>query len=702
MQEEKIIKGYDPEIIRKLLPFLKPYKVWIIIAIIALLLSTIGELLLPVILQKTIDNHIRISYYKTDIKDKDRLKDLGIKFDNGEININNDIYITNSQALLISESIRKALYLDNVIGETEYYVFPINNESLTVVVENNKEYIFTDNDYGIIFSKDFEQLTEEDKKIIREIDINAISVAALLFLGILLCILAFSFIQIFFMAFTGQEVMKDVRLKLFDHTINQSSEYLLRNPIGRLVTRITSDVETINELFTNVATSLLKDVCLIVGVIITLFLLDSKLALFTVISFPPVLIIIIIFKNFARNAYRKVRKWVSEINTFLSEHLSGMAIVQMFSNEKESNKKFKKTNRKLFKSYISEMYVMAIFRPMMDLFASISTAVIIYASAYFILKELITLGILVAFINLVIKFYNPVKDIAEKFTIFQSAMAGGERIFHLFSEDTRIPETGKKDFIENNFKNIHNIKGSIEFDNVDFSYRKDEPILRKLSFSVKPGETVAVVGYTGAGKTTIINLLTRLWDLDSGKIRIDGQNIQDFPKNELRKVVQPVLQDVFLFNGTIEENIKLGSDITSEKVKMAAKIVQADSFISKMPEKYKTILNEGATNISTGQRQLLSFARVIAHDPRIIVLDEATGNIDTETEKLIQKAMDELLESRTAIVIAHRLSTIKHADRIFVLSHGELVEHGTHQELLAKKELYYNLYKLQYEKLNNE
>ncbi len=702
MQEEKIIKGYDPEIVRKLLPFLKPYKVWIIIAVIALLLTTIGELLMPVILQKTIDNHILISYYETDIQSKDRLIDLGIKFDNSEIIINNDIYITNSQFLSISETKRNELYSDNVIGESEYYVFLIDTDELTKVVKNNSEFIHINNNYGIILIKDLEQISEDDKRIIRGSDIHEIGNITLIFLSILLCILIFSFIQIFFMAFTGQEVMKDVRLKLFGHTINQSSAYLLKNPVGRLVTRITSDVETINELFTNVVTSLLKDICMIIGVIITLFILNPGLALFTVCSFPPILVIIILFKNFARNAYRKVRKWVSELNTFLSEHISGMAIVQMFSSEKKSNKRFKETNQKLFKSHISEMYVLAIFRPMMDLFASISTAVIIYVSAYFIFKELITLGILVAFIHLVIKFYNPVKDISEKFTVFQSAMAGGERIFHLFSENTRIPETGKNDFIENNFKNLESIKGSIEFDNVDFSYRKNEPILRKLSFSVEPGETIAVVGYTGAGKTTMINLLTRLWDLNSGTIRIDGHDIRDFPISELRKVVQPVLQDVFLFNGTIEENIKLGSDISSDTVKKAAEIVQADSFISNMSEKYNTVLNEGATNISTGQRQLLSFARVIAHDPRIIVLDEATGNIDTETEKLIQKAMDELLENRTAIVIAHRLSTIKHADRILVLSHGELVEHGTHNELLDKKGLYYNLYKLQYEKLNNE
>ncbi|MFW6343365.1 MAG: ABC transporter ATP-binding protein, partial [Sediminispirochaetaceae bacterium] len=338
---------------------------------------------------------------------------------------------------------------------------------------------------------------------------------------------------------------------------------------------------------------------------------------------------------------------------------------------------------------LSEMMVFAVFRPLINLFTSISVGVILYFGGKMVLETTISLGITIAYVNLIQKFYRPVMDFTEKFTILQSAMAGGERIFSLLDDVERIEDRGTSSFPSR-------VEGKIEFDNVSFSYKADEPVLKKLSFSIEPGETVAIVGYTGAGKTTIANLLARMWDIQEGSIRIDGVDLRDVPVAELRRIVQPVQQDVFLFADTVEENIRLGTDIPDETIRQAARTVRAEGFIEKLPEGYNTVLHEGGSNLSTGQRQLIAFSRAIAHDPRVLILDEATGSIDTETEALIQDAIDRLTEKRTSIVIAHRLSTIREADRILVLSEGRLVEQGTHEDLLKSGGLYATLYSLQY------
>lgn len=583
MKEERIIKKYDAEIIKRLLRYTKPYFFYVIIATAALLLATATELLMPVVIQRAIDSNI----------------------------------------LVPSPNIH-ALKMKGFI----YFLF--------------------------------------------------------LFGGLL-----FSFIQVYLMAFTGQGVMEDIRLQLYDHTVKQSLRFLGNTPVGSLVSRVTNDVETLNEFFTSVATSVLKDISLIIGVLITIFFLNSHLALITLLTVPPVFIAAGIFRSKARNAYRRVRATVSKVNSFLSEHISGMDIVRMFGRERASRIEFEEHNEKLFKANLSELYVFAFFRPLMNLFTSVTLGVIIYFGGASVLKGSLSLGVLIAFISLVQKFYRPILDFAEKFTILQSAMAGGERVFSLLDQNDTIDDSG--------LEKPGEVRGELEFKNVSFSYKPDEPVLKNLSFKVKAGETVALAGYTGAGKTTIASLLTRMWDEYSGEILLDGKNIRSLPLTKLRNSIVPVQQDVFLFSGTVKENIAIGSNLKDHEIEAAARLAHAHSFIEKLPEKYNFVLNEGATNISTGERQLISFARVIAQNPSVIILDEATGSIDTETEKLIQKAIGRLMESRTSLVIAHRLSTIRHADLIMVLNKGILAEKGTHNELLAKKGLYYNLYKLQYE-----
>jgi len=402
-----------------------------------------------------------------------------------------------------------------------------------------------------------------------------------------------------------------------------------------------------------------------------------------------VLVLTLLFRRRAREVFRRVRLAVSRLNSFLSEHLSGMRVVQLFVQERLSLAQFRENNGRLLAANLGEVHAFATFRPLVDLLSTTSLAVVVYFGGRFLLRDLVSLGTLIAFLNLIRMFYEPVMDLSEKYNILQSAMAGAERVFGLLDTDARIPEPGAP-------KALDKVRGRIEFDHVAFAYKEEEPVLKDLSFVVEPGETVAVVGYTGAGKTTITSLLTRLWDIQSGAIRLDGIDIREVPSSSLRRRVQSVLQDVFLFSGTVAENIRLGSPIPDHELRRAVELVRADTFIDRMPGGLQARLSERGGNLSMGQRQLLSFARVLAHNPDVLILDEATGNIDTETERLIQKALRTLLAGRTSLVIAHRLSTIRHADRILVLHKGEMFEEGTHEELMARQGLYSNLYRLQF------
>jgi ATP-binding cassette subfamily B protein len=430
----------------------------------------------------------------------------------------------------------------------------------------------------------------------------------------------FTFLQVYLQAYVGQMIMKDARSQLFDHTLRLSLKFIDKNPIGRLVSRITNDVETINELFTTVLPALLSDFSMMIGVTIALFLLSPRLGAVMLLTLPPVFVVTVIFRTKARNAFRAVRQAVSRLNAFIAEHISGMRIVQLFVQEQRSHREFRERNESLLKSNLGEMFVFATFRPIVDLLASVSTAVIIFFGASFLLKDSISLGILIAFFNLIRMFYHPVMDLSEKYNILQSAMAGAERVFNLLDTEEKIEQPAAT-------QNLSSVKGSIEFDKVTFWYKEGETVLKDLSFTVNPGETVAIVGYTGAGKTTITSLLTRLWDIQSGAIRLDGVDIRSLPTDALRRHVQSVLQDVFLFSDTIAENIRLGSDISDETIERVTKLVRADTFINDFPDGLNTKLHERGSNISMGQRQLLSFARVLAHDPDVLILDEATGNI---------------------------------------------------------------------------
>jgi ATP-binding cassette, subfamily B, multidrug efflux pump len=683
MEEEKVIKGYDPLIMKRLLAFLRPYKLVTALSLIALLIATVGELLLPVVLQRALDHHVL---------NRRRAVDSSVELP-GDIEpeqrtlIGDEFFITESALTALSRADRRAYEEAGLIDDFQYIVVPRPADVSTV---RDVDSLLGDTHVAIPLQS-FSDLPLQLQLELRSADLAGLRRSGLLFLVILIAVLLFGFIQVYSMAIIGQRVMMDLRLQLFDHTMHQSSAYLSRNPVGRIVTRLTNDVETVNELFTSVLMELVKDIALMLGVIITLFALNRQLGLVTLLTLPPVIVLTEFFRHRARDAFRSVRLRVSAMNTFLSEHISGMSVVQLFAREHAVGRTFTANNDKLLTANLGEMYVFATFRPLIEFLAATSIAVVIYFGAGFLLDGAITLGVLIAFLNLVRLFYQPVRNISEKFNLLQSAMAGGERVFHLLDERERILDEPSDPPLSH-----HEFQGTIEFRNVEFAYLPGEPVLQNLSFTVPAGKTAAVVGFTGAGKTTIVNLLTRLWDVESGAIFIDGQDIRTIPLSELRSLIQPIQQDVFLFNDTIRNNLTLGAPFSDERIISAAKAVQAHTFIEALPAGYDTVLAEQAVNISTGQRQLLSLARVVAHDPKILILDEATANIDTQTEQSIQQAMNTVLQGRTSIVIAHRLSTIRTADTILVLSAGELLEQGQHEELLAKGGLYASLHDLQY------
>ncbi|ULQ59653.1 ABC transporter ATP-binding protein/permease [Brucepastera parasyntrophica] len=698
---EDVVKEYDSRIFKRILSYVKPYRALTVAAILALALSTVGELLMPVMIQRIIDTVIMAKYTAVNMvafnSNKKTLSPEAIlavehfrDADDSEM-IGDRLFFPQGNKSAMTKKTETELTAAHIVDGDDWYLFSYEKESAVRDLVLSRQDIFSCSSCtSAIHLDDLYTLSPAEVRLVRGGDLSFIWYAVIFFFIILSIVFLATFVQTWTTSLIGQRVMEDIRLALFKKTAGQSTDFLSRHPVGRIVTRLTGDVETINEFFTSVLVAFLKDLSIMIGVLITIFFISPKLALVTVITLPPVFITAAISRIKARDAFRRQRTASSRVNSYLSERLSGVQVVQLFGQEKKSSAQFGERNTELLNANLSEMYVFSTFRPIIDFFANLTIAIVIAVGSSLAFNISLSIGVLIAFIGLVQMFYNPVQDIAEKYTLLQSAMAGGERVFKLLDTEESIPDTGTREIKEM-------LRGHITFKDVRFSYNKGEEILKGLSFTVNPGEMVAIVGYTGAGKTTIINVLSRLWDIDSGEILLDGIPIQDIPLDEVRRSILPVLQDVFLFSGTVADNIKLGLSLSDEEVEKAARAVHAHEFISRLPEGYNTILSEGATNISSGQRQLISFARVIAHNPSIVILDEATSSIDTETEHLIQLGIQEVLSGRTSIVIAHRLSTIKHADRILVLSGGSLVEEGNHQELIEKNGLYAKLYRLQYE-----
>ncbi|MHB2150034.1 ABC transporter ATP-binding protein [Calditrichota bacterium LG25] len=519
---------------------------------------------------------------------------------------------------------------------------------------------------------------------------SKLKILAALYVGVLAVNFMVSYAQAYITQLLGQKVMYDLRSDIFGHLQKLSFRFFDRNPVGRLMTRVTSDVQALNDMFTQGVISIFGDLFLLTGIVIIMMYMNWRLALLTFTVIPVLFVITMIFKRKVRVVFRNVRKWLAQINTYVQENITGMSVVQVFNREEKNFEAFKQINWKHTEAYLKMIFYYAIFYPAIELVSAIALGIVLWQGGILKSEGLTTYGALVAFIQYAQMFFMPISDLSEKYNILQSAMASAERIFNLLDTrpDIASPAHGKW---------ADPVRGKIAFQNVWFAYNEPDYVLKDVSFQIMPGEKIAIVGHTGAGKTSLINLLARHYDIQKGEIWIDDIEVRQWDLQRLRKSMAVVLQDVFLFSGSILENVRLHDQTISEQqVVEACKQVNAHSFIEKLPNGYHTVLNERGTILSMGERQLLSFARALVVNPPILILDEATSNIDTETEILIQQAVQRLMEKRTALIIAHRLSTIQHVDRILVFHKGCLREEGTHQQLLSQRGIYYHLYQLQY------
>jgi ATP-binding cassette, subfamily B, multidrug efflux pump len=669
-EEESLAKSYDSKLMKRLLKYAMPFKGYFIAVIILMLIGTGLDLLRPILIKNAIDNNINgyrkpYTILQTPVEGSIKLGDgYVVQGENKDGKIVSMLYHEKKYYIVDGRVNQQNTYSLNVDKLTQsgvtYTVYPLNTEELKVLRKN-----------------------------------DVVGVIKTVAYTLLICISVFGlgYVWIYLLQAAGQKIIYNIRKDLFKHVEGLSLSFFDKNPIGRLVTRVTNDVEALNEMYTGVLVYIFKDIFIIVGILIAMFSLNANLALVVVASVPFVLTGAVIFKRYDRDAYRDVKMKLAKINSSLSENISGVKTVQIYHKEDKMFKKFDRINKSYLQASMKQLTIFALFRPSVDLLSTLTLAGLLWVGGLKVLIQDIPVGVLFAFVSYLMQFFQPIFDLTEKYDILQSSMASGERIFMLMDN---------KDMIKNIDKpvEIDRLKGEIEFKNVWFAYNEEQWVLRDVSFKIRPGEKIAFVGATGAGKTSIISLISRLYDIQKGEILIDGINIKHMDQHDLRRNLATVLQDVFLFTGDIKSNIRLNDEsITDEDIIKACRYVNADRFIEKLPRKYEDAVNERGTTFSQGERQLIAFARAIAFNPPILVLDEATSNIDTETESLIQDALNKITKDRTTIIVAHRLSTIKNADKIIVLHKGKVREVGNHEELLNKEGLYYNLYKLQYKEM---
>ena len=520
-------------------------------------------------------------------------------------------------------------------------------------------------------------------------DYDVIIATAIKYAVVLALSFAFNIAQTWILQKTGQNIILQMRKDLYRHIQSLGSRYFDITPVGKLVTRVTNDVEALNEMYSGILVQLFRNIVKIVGLAGVMLVLDVRLAAISFVLMPLVIGLTVLCQKIARNIYRLYRTRLTDINTFLSEHLSGMKIIQIFGRQERKFEEFHDKNTKLYKAFYREMLMYAVFRPLIYILSILSLMIVLWLGSKNVFDEIISVGTLYIFSNYIRSFFDPIQELAEQFSTLQSSIASAEKIFTVMDEDEFIPEV-------ENPKQPDKITGKIEFDHVWFAYDGENYVLKDVSFVINPGEKVAFVGATGAGKSSILNLIGRYYDIQKGHIYIDGIDIRQLSKKQLRSAIGQMQQDVFIFEGDVAYNIRLNDDaITDAQVKAAAEYVNASHFIEKLPQGYHEPVTERGATFSAGERQLLSFARTLAHNPSILVMDEATANIDTETEILIQEALEKLMVGRTTIMVAHRLSTIQHADCIMVMHKGRICERGTHRELLEQDGIYRKLYELQ-------
>lgn len=655
---------------KRLLSYLKPHKWVMTLATVLVLFIIAVELYRPIIIGNAIDQYINGYYHpyvEADVSAPDAINWNGL-------------VLSRDQAVSKADS---ASFYQIFLWKDHYYMAENLTRAECTALQNADTSVLKN-----YVREGAQKLTSNDLKVLRQNDFKGILKAGILFLLLLFSGFFLNLADTWLLQKMGQQIVYKLREETFTHIHSLSLSFFNTTPVGKLVTRVSNDTEAVNELFSTILVKLFKNVVKIIGYAVVMLSINVKMAGISFLLLPLVAILTFVFRHLSRKAYQITRNKITELNTFLSEHISGMKLIQIFAREKEKYSEFEGKSMELYRANFREIMTFAIFRPSIYLVSVIAMILVIRTGSLSVLNGNLSLGTLFVFITYISSFFEPIQELSEQLGTLQSSIASAEKIFSVLDVKPKIVSPTDPAPI--------NILGEIEFRHVWFAYEEENYILKDVSFVIHPGEKAAFVGATGAGKSTILNLIGRYFDIQKGQILIDGIDIHEIDLDVLRGAIGQVQQDVFIFTGDIKSNISLNNEaISPDDVRRAAEIVNADPFIQKLPHGYDEPVTERGSTLSAGQRQLLSFARTLAYDPKILVLDEATANIDTETETLITQALARLMDGRTTIMVAHRLSTIQHADKIIVMHHGEIKESGTHQELLVKDGLYKKLYELQ-------
>ena len=684
MEEGKLGKPYDLRLLLRLIHYAFPYTRKIYLALLLTMLITLLDLALPYLSKIAIDRYILAysSAVRLSVPIREELaQTLGTRLRESRDGTLGFI-AQEDMKKLDPARIRQWREQGVLLGEPYYRIEHGSEASLPGEVLQQAVRL-SDGSMAIAA----EALKSLEPKVLLDVrakDVRGLGLVALILIVFLLCSFWLGYGEYYLMEGVGQRIMQDIRLQLFDRMQSQAVRFFDRHPVGRLVTRVTNDIENLNELFKSVMVTVFKDIFILGGILAVLLYLNWRLALVCFALLPFIFGLTLLFSSLAREAFRELRAKVAKINTFLQERLTGMRIIQLFATEDFQSKSFAQINHENYAAGMKQIRVFAVFMPVMDLFSAFAVALVIWYGGGKVITEQLSLGSLVAFISYIQMFFRPIRDIAEKYNIMQSAMASTERIVEFMDHKEEIPDPDEPEAPAE-------IHGKIRFEEVRFEYEKNRPVLRNVSFSVNPGEMVAIVGASGAGKSTVVNLIERFYDPQEGTVSLDGVDLRRWRKQDLRSRIGLVMQDVFIFSGSLKNNILLGEEDVSGFLDRAIREANAHTFIRKLPRGIEQELGEEGSNLSAGERQLLAFARAVAYDPKVLILDEATSSVDPETERLIQDAIFAMTRKRTTLVVAHRLSTIRRADRILVMHQGRIREQGSHEELMALGGIYYKL-----------